>query len=317
MENTQPVIARKTVSVKVKKRKYNKSVAFWCWLFVLPNLLLFALFQGWPIVISFYYSMTDWSGLSATPDFIGLANFRELLNDSYFWSAYKNIFIYAVGTVPLQLMIGLLFATILNNPRLKFANIYRTLIFIPVVTSASIIGIIMGFIWSPNGGVNFLLMKLGLISAPIDFLGSMTWSMPTVIMVSIWMSVGINMVFWLAGLQGIPRELYEAAYIDGAGYLKTFFKITLPLLIPIGAVILLFNVAFSLRVFDLIKTLTDGGPFFATDVVSTYVYRHAFSGEVGQPRMGYANAAGLFFGFTVIIIMVSLQLVKAKLKAAK
>ncbi|MCK0471719.1 carbohydrate ABC transporter permease [Halalkalibacter sp. APA_J-10(15)] len=312
MENVSTTKRNKLTSIKQKK--YNKKVVLWCWLFVLPNLILFALFQGWPIVINWYYSMSNWSGLSAQPDFIGLANFRELISDQYFWNAYKNVFMFAAGTVPSQLILGLLFAVVLNNPKLKFANVYRTLIFIPVVTSASIIGIIMGFIWSPNGGVNYLLISMGIINVPIDFLGSMTWSMPTVIIVSVWMSVGINMVFWLAGLQGIPRELYEAAYIDGAGYVKTFFKVTVPLLIPIGAVILLFNFAFSLRVFDLIKTLTDGGPFFSTDVVSTYVYRHAFSGEVGQPRMGYASAAGLFFGFTVITIMATLQLIKYKLK---
>lgn len=315
MPNTQPALAEKTTIVK--KKKFNKKIMFWCWLFVLPNLILFALFHGWPIIISWYYAMTNWSGLNATPQFIGMANFRELIQDPYFWNAFKNVFIYSFGTVPLQLIIGLFFAVILNNPNLRFASIYRTLIFIPVITSAAIIGIIMGFIWSPNGGVNFLLMKIGILSSPIDFLGSMTWAMPTVIMVSIWLSVGINMIFWLAGLQSIPRELYEAAYIDGAGYLRTFFSITLPLLIPIGAVILLFNFAFSLRVFDLIKTLTDAGPFFATDVVSTYVYRHAFSGQIGLPRMGYASAAGVFFGFTVIIIMGILQYLKYKLQSKK
>ncbi|WP_163537980.1 sugar ABC transporter permease [Gracilibacillus sp. YIM 98692] len=297
------------------RKKRNRYIMFWCWLFVLPNIILFTLFQAWPIVTSWYYAMSDWSGLSSQIEFVGLANFQELINDKYFWNAYKNVFIFTFGSVPFQLMLGLLFAVILNNPKLKFASIYRTLIFLPVITSASIIGIVMGFIWSTDGGVNYLLMQLGILDVPIDFLGSMKWAMPTVIMVSVWMSTGINMIFWLAGLQGIPKELYEAAYIDGAGHFKTFFSITLPLLIPIGAVILLFNVAFSLRVFDLIKTLTDGGPFFATDVVSTYIYSAAFAGEIGQPRMGYGSAAGVFFGFTIIFLMLIIQYLRSKAKA--
>ena len=274
---------------------------------------LFALFQGWPIIVSWYYAMSDWPGLSSQIEFIGLANFRELIQDRYFWNAFKNVFLYTLGSVPLQLIIGLLFAVILNNPHLKYANLYRTMIFLPVVTSAAIIGIIMGFIWSPNGGVNYLLMQLGILDRPLDFLGNMTWALPTVIIISAWMSVGINMIFWLAGLQSISRDMYEAAHIDGAGHVRTFFSITLPLLIPIGAIILLFNIAFSLRVFDLIKTLTDGGPFFATDVVSTYIYRMAFAGEIGQPRMGYGSAAGVFFGFTVISIMGLIQYFRSRL----
>ncbi len=157
-------------------------------------------------------------------------------------------------------------------------------------------------------------MQLGeSLDRPLDFLGNMTWALPTVIIISAWMSVGINMIFWLAGLQSISRDMYEAAHIDGAGHVRTFFSITLPLLIPIGAIILLFNIAFSLRVFDLIKTLTDGGPFFATDVVSTYIYRMAFAGEMGQPRMGYGSAAGVFFGFTVISIMGLIQYFRSRL----
>ncbi|WP_208588551.1 carbohydrate ABC transporter permease [Gracilibacillus suaedae] len=313
MSNTETTLNKQ--SALNSKKKNKKNIAFWCWMFVLPNMILFILFQLWPIVSSWFYAMSNWNGLSSSIEFIGLANFKELVQDKYFWNAFKNVFIYSFGSVPFQLILGLLFAVILNNPKLKFASVYRTFIFLPVITSAAIIGIIMSFIWSSDGAVNYLLMQIGLLDTPIDFLGSMTWAMPTVIMVSIWMSTGINMIFWLAGLQGIPKELYEAAYMDGAGHIRTFFSITLPLLVPIGAVILLFNVAFSLRAFDLIKTLTDGGPFFATDVVSTYIYSAAFAGEIGQPRMGYGSAAGVFFGFTIVFLMLFIQYLRNKVKA--
>ncbi len=112
---------------------------------------LFALFQGWPIIVSWYYAMSDWSGLSSQIEFIGLANFRELIQDRYFWNAFKNVFLYTLAACPCSSLSAHRFAVILNNPHLKYANLYRTMIFLPVVTSAAIIGIIMGFIWETEG----------------------------------------------------------------------------------------------------------------------------------------------------------------------
>ncbi|WP_206105524.1 carbohydrate ABC transporter permease [Paenibacillus thalictri] len=287
-----------------KRKPQRRHVQLWCWLFIAPNLVMYMLFIGWPIAISWYYSMLDWSGLSSNISFVGLNNFKEIIADSYFWNAYGNSFVFMLGAVPLQLVLALLIAVILNNPKLRFAGGYRTLIFLPVVTTASIVGIIMVYIWGSDGAVNFLLTQLGLLDAPVNWLSDAKWAMFTVILIYVWKNLGINMVYWLAGLQSVPRELYEAARVDGAGHTRTFFHITLPLIAPIGAIILLLNIAGSLKVFDLIKTMTDGGPFFATDVVSTYIYRYAFSSELGLPRLGYASAAGMFFAFTIVVIAI-------------
>nr|WP_246362876.1 sugar ABC transporter permease [Paenibacillus alba] len=218
------------------------------------------------------------------------------------------------GVVPLNLFIPLILAVILNRPRLKGASIYRTLIFLPVVTTTSIVGIIMVFIWGSDGVVNDALMKIGLLSTPINWLGDAKWSMFTVVLISVWKNLGINMIYWLAGLQGIPKDLYEAAEVDGARGTKLFFNITIPLLLPIGAVILLLNVVNSLKVFDLIKTMTNGGPFFATDVVSTYIYRYAFSSEMGLPQLGYASAAGLFFAVTISALAIIQSVLNKRIK---
>lgn len=282
--------------------KRQRKHIWYCWLFVTPNLIFYALFQGWPILINWYYAMLDWSGLNANMKFVGLANFKELITDPYFWNAYKNSFIFMVSAVPIGLILSLLIAVILNNPLLKLSKLYRTIIFIPVVTTASVIGIIMVFIWSSDGGVNYLLSKLGLMDVPLNWLSDPKYAMLTVVIIYIWKNLGMNMIYWIAGLQGIPQELYEAAKVDGANSVKTFFHITLPLIVPVGMVIALLNVAGSLKVFDLIKTMTNGGPFYATDVVSTYIYRYAFSSEIGLPRLGYASAAGIFFAFTIIMI---------------
>ena len=306
-----------TGAVAVRKRSsaQSRKIALWCWLFITPNLIFYALFQGWPIIVNWYYSTLDWSGLSSNVTYLGLANFKELINDQYFWNAYKNSFIFMFGSVPLLITIALLAAVIVNNPLLKLASMYRTLLFIPVVTTTSVVGIIMVYIWGSDGAVNFALQKLGLLDQSINWLSDPEWAMLTVILIYVWKNLGINMVYWIAGLQSVPRELYEAARVDGAGHARTFFHITLPLIIPVGLVILLLDVAGALKVFDLIKTMTDGGPFFATDVVSTYIYRYAFSSEMGLPRLGYASAAGIFFAFTIVVIAIVQAVIRRSLQS--
>lgn len=296
-----------------KPFRSKRRVALWCWLFVTPNLIFYALFQGWPIIINWYYAMLDWSGLSSNVTFLGLGNFKELIADPYFWNAYANSFKFMLGAVPLLLVLSLFAAVVLNNPLLKLASMYRTLVFIPVVTTASIVGIIMVYIWGSDGAVNFALMKLGLLDQPINWLSDPSWAMFTVIIIYVWKNLGMNMIYWIAGLQSVPRELYEAARVDGASHARTFLHITLPLIVPVGLVILLLNVAGALKVFDLIKTMTDGGPFYATDVVSTYIYRFAFSSEMGLPRLGYASAAGIFFAFSIVLIAIVQTVVQRSL----
>ncbi|WP_317890813.1 carbohydrate ABC transporter permease [Paenibacillus arenilitoris] len=281
-----------------------------------PNLIFFAMFQGWPIIVNWYYSMLDWSGISSDAKFIGLGNFKELIADPYFWNAYKNSFLFMLGAVPLLLVLGLLAAVVLNNPLLKLAKMYRTLFFIPVVTTASVVGIIMVYIWGSEGAVNYALMKLNLLDQPVNWLGDPHWAMFTVILIYVWKNLGMNMIYWLAGLQSIPRELYEAAKVDGSTPAKTFVHITVPLIVPVGLVITLLNVSGALKVFDMIKTMTDGGPFFATDVVSTYIYRFAFSSEIGLPRLGYASAAGIFFAFTIVLIAVLQAVIRKMIGSA-
>lgn len=299
-----------------RNKNQKKRTLWWCYLFVLPNLIFYALFQGWPIVINWYYSTLDWSGISSNKTFVGLDNYRHLVADPYFWKAFGHSFLFMVSTVPILWLLSLLVAVVLNNPLLRLAKVYRTLFFIPVITTTSVIGIIMVFIWSSDGPINFLLTRLHLIEHEINWLSEPGMAMIAVIVTYVWKNIGMNMIYWLAGLQGIPRELYEAARVDGAGPARTFYSITFPLILPIGLVILLLNTAGALKVFDLVKTMTDGGPFYATDVVSTYIYRYAFSSEMGLPSLGYASAAGIFFAFSIILVGL-LQALVRKLAAGR
>ena len=200
-------------------------------------------------------------------------------------------------------------AYLLNDEKMKGRGLYRTMYFVPVVTTASVVGIIMIFILGVQGPVNHLLVTLHILQNPVNFLGNAKYALPTLVIISLWKDCGTYMIYWLAGLQGVSKDVYEAATIDGAN-----FHIVLPLIAPTGGIIAILCAINSLKVFDIVKTMTEGGPYYATDVIATYVYRTAFSSEIGMPRLGYASAAALFFGGAVIIIGILLNAMKDRLQ---
>lgn len=296
---------RKMNSVK-KKRIVRKNM--WCWVFMLPTLLLYILFQGYPIITSAWYSMLDWSGMTMNATFVGLQNFKELLADPLFKNSVVNSFKYMIFSVPIQLILSLVIAYILTSIIRKGATVFRTMYFIPVITTASIVGIIMIFIFGGTGPINQVLALLG--TDTINFLGDEKTALFTVVLIGIWKDLGTYMIYWIAALQSVSQDVYEAAKIDGAGKFRTFTDVVFPLILPIGGVIAVLCVIGSLKVFDIVQTMTNGGPYFATDVVATFVYRTAYSSTTGSPRLGYASAAALLFGLMVVTIGVVLNLVK-------
>lgn len=296
---------RKMNSVK-KKRIVRKNM--WCWVFMLPTLLLYILFQGYPIITSAWYSMLDWSGMTMNATFVGLQNFKELLADPLFKNSVVNSFKYMIFSVPIQLILSLVIAYILTSIIRKGATVFRTMYFIPVITTASIVGIIMIFIFGGTGPINQVLALLGIDT--INFLGDEKTALFTVVLIGIWKDLGTYMIYWIATLQSVSQDVYEAAKIDGAGKFRTFTDVVFPLILPIGGVIAVLCVIGSLKVFDIVQTMTNGGPYFATDVVATFVYRTAYSSTTGSPRLGYASAAALLFGLMVVTIGVVLNLVK-------
>jgi raffinose/stachyose/melibiose transport system permease protein len=286
----------------------------WHYVFVLPMLILFVLFTLWPMAGSVYYSFFNWDGVGPPTKYVGLDNFKETLFNPYFWNAFKNNYVFALAHLVVQYPLALLFAIILNNAMLRARNIYRLFIFIPVVTTTALIGLVFNVLLHPAGGpINASLLGIGLLTEPINFLGSEELALLSAIGISIWKNIGITMIYWLAALQTIPADLYEAAKIDGASKFRTFMSITVPLVAPLGAVILLLTFMQSLHPFDLIQALTHGGPNYASDVVDTFVYRYAFNPEMSLPRYGFASAAGLVFGVTIMIITVFQGIIVRKL----
>lgn len=282
--------------------------SLWSYVYLAPMLVLLLAFVMYPIVASLAYSFYHWNGIGSPSEFAGLGNFRNIIHDSIFWQAVEHTFIYAAVVVPVQLVLALALALVLNSRRLRFASFYRTLFFLPVVTSAAVIGVIIQLLVSNFGdSLNSILLSLHITHQHVDWLGDPRFALGIVIAVGIWQTLGYNLIYFLAGLQTIPEDLYEAARLDGAGRVATFRYVTVPMLRAVGVVIVVLAVIGSFQVFDLVQVITGGGPYFATEVVNTYIYQLAFGGlntTAVQPDIGLASAASFFYGLLLIVFAV-------------
>ncbi|WP_432970831.1 carbohydrate ABC transporter permease [Dactylosporangium sp. CA-233914] len=280
--------------------------ARWSYAYALPMMTLLVVFIVYPIAASLGYTLYRWNGIGDPSQYVGLDNFRRVIHDTIFWGALRHTFLYVAIVVPVQLVLALALALVLNQKRLRFASFYRTVFFLPVVTSAAVIGVVIQLLFSNFGDViNGILRDLDLIDGYVDWLGDPRFAMGIIIVIGIWHTLGYNLVYFLAGLQTIPEELYEAAKLDGAGRIASFRYITVPMLRSVGVVILLLALVGSFQVFDMVQVLTNGGPYFATEVVNTYIYHLAFggTGEV-DPDVGLASAASFFYGVLLIAVSV-------------
>lgn len=272
----------------------------WIGLFLAPTLVLFTLYTVWPSLSSLYYSMLEWRGLGQDRTFTGVENYARLLSDDLFWRSLAITLLIIVVTVPIRVGASLLLAIALNNPRLPFAGLLRTAFFVPVVATTAIVGILMGFVLDPSSGpVNALLEVVGL--GPVDFLGSSDTALGSVMGVHVWKWMGVTLIYWLAALQTVPGELLEAAEVDGAGPWDRLRHVTLPLLAPFALIITVLTVVETMQIFDLVVTMTGGGPFFSTIVTEVYIYDTAFGD--GRPDLGYASAIGVAFGVITVVLI--------------
>ncbi|QEN04292.1 sugar ABC transporter permease [Thiospirochaeta perfilievii] len=274
----------------------------WILLFLLPTLVFYGLFVVWPLLASLYYSFFQWDGFTPKPSyFIGFRNYIDVLQDEYFWNAGKNTLVFVLGNNLVKLPLTLVIAFVLNNVLKRGSNVYRALFFLPVVSSTAIIGVVMQFILNPTfGPVNNILSMLNITSSPIDFLGLKKVVLPAIMSVEIWHYTGQYIVYWMAGLQTVPASLYEAADIDGASGFQKFTKITVPVMKPFIVIISFIGIVMSLRVFDIVKTMTNGGPNFASEVIGTFIYKNSFGAIT--PKYGYSSAVAIIFGILLIVV---------------
>jgi ABC-type sugar transport system permease subunit len=271
-------------------------------LFVAPNLFFFAVFSFWPIIYSAWLSFHRWDMIAPVKQFVGLGNFSYLLNDAVFHRVILNTFTYTVGAVGGTLLLGLLLALLLNQP-LRLRDGARAVIFAPSLLSGAAISVIWIYMFDPRFGIIARLLGLVHLSSP-TWLTDPNWAMPAVLIVSIWKDLGFATVIFLAGLQAIPRDLYEAAKVDGAGVLWRFRSVTLPMLSPIVFFLGITTILSTFQSFDIIQVMTKGGPVDATNTLIYYVYQQGFVAF----NAGRSSAASLI----LFVLMLGVTLLQVR-----
>ncbi len=294
LAGTPPIVAQRSWMQRL--RRTDLLVAL---IFLLPNLIGFLVFTARAVVEAFRLSFYRADLL--TPEvWVGLGNYERLLNDQLFHKVLLNTAYYAFTSVPLAIIVGLLLGLAVNVP-LRGITLFRTAYFMPVVSSVVAIALLWQFLYNSDFGlINETLRAVGVRNPPV-WLSDPNWAMPALILMSVWRQGGYNMVLFLAGLQGIPQHLYEAAEIDGASRWSRFWHITLPMLSPTTFFVLIISIIGSFQVFDQALILTNGGPANATNTIVMYIYNTGWQ----DFKMGYAAAIAwilfmLLFGLTLL-----------------
>lgn len=268
---------------------------FWHVLFLVPGALLFVFAVIVPLASGVRYSFTNWDGISPTLTYIGWDNYANALRDEDLWTVLANTFKYAIMLTVIVNAVSLTLALLLDS-YLPWRNLFRTVFFLPSVISV----VLAGFIWSYNYSQGFprLLSSFGIdMTSP---LGNPDDALLGLVIIAVWQSIGAPMIIYIAGLQSIPPELIESARIDGANAFRVFRNVTFPLLAPSVTINVLLVLTGSLKVFDLVLVTTNGGPGFATEVLSTFIYKNAFSSF----KAGYGMALSMIFFVILVVVSV-------------
>ncbi|AEV30051.1 permease component of ABC-type sugar transporter [Sphaerochaeta pleomorpha str. Grapes] len=283
------------------------------WFFILPVGLLLAVFLVYPIFYSFYLSFTSTKGIVS--NFVGFKNYTRLFGDPMFYLALKNTFKILLLQVPIMLCLALVFASLLNNRKLKFKGFFRTALFLPSVTSLIAYTILFKMLFAYDGLVNHLLMFLNLVQKPLDWLGTPSLALFVLIVAMIWRWTGYNMIFYLSAMQNISGDLYEAASIDGASPTMSFFTITLPLLKPMILFTTVMSTIGTLQLFDEPMNLAQGGVTASTVgpnncflTLSVYIYNICFK---YTPNFGYAATVS----YAILIIIAILTYIQFRVSS--
>lgn len=281
------------------------------YLFIALPFTLFFIFQLAPVFISFFLSFTKYN-IVHPPTFVGLENYKNILfNDPLFWKAMQNTLVYTVGVVPIGVCLSLMLAIAIDQ-KIKFKNFFKSIFFLPTVTAIVAVSVIWKWLYAGEkyGLINFFIMKMGF--QPVDWLSSPTWTLPAIMIMSIWAGVGYNMILFLAGLQTIPNSMYEAAEIDGAGFWTKLTHITLPLLKPTIVFVAMVSFIFSFQVFDQVYIMTSGqggvgGVLNSGLTIVAYLYDKGFE----KFQMGYASAlAYIIFLLIFLLTMINKRFMK-------
>ena len=285
-----------------KSGKKNDWVAY---LYILPLMILSFALVYYCIINTVFVSFTDWDGMSDTFNLVGLKNYTKMLKDEVFWKAVTNNIIFFFGTVFVQAFVGFILAVLLKK-KLPGSNLFKAVYFMPIALATSITTAIFKIIMDPtNGSLNQLLRAIHLDGLAMSWLGDPKIALFSVIVVNIFQWMGFSMITYYAGLMSLPDDVYEAAKIDGAGFWRTTFSVTLPMVKGTTNVLIILGIVGSLKTFDLVKLLTAGGPGRTTTVLNTYLYEKAFN------DFNAGGAASI--GVAILIIAMIMSFLQIKL----
>jgi raffinose/stachyose/melibiose transport system permease protein len=297
-----------------RRRRRGRGVNATPWLFVAPALLVYAFVVLYPSLAGIYYAFTDWTGIGSHKSFVGLQNFRDLLHDDRAIGSVRNTLLLTVVLVIVQTAVGLLLALGVHA-RIRSRMVLRVVFFAPVVISPVMVAFLWKYIYNPDpdAGLNGLLGAVGLGSLHQDWLGNPSIALWSVAATVIWQYAGYSMVIFLAGLEAIPKELNEAALIDGAGTFARFRHVTWPLLAPALTINVMLSTIGGLKLFDQVFAATNGGPGYSTETLSTVLYKEAFV----YGHFGYSTAIALVLAlFVAAVSLVQIQYLRSREVAA-
>ncbi|WP_229596716.1 carbohydrate ABC transporter permease [Rossellomorea vietnamensis] len=281
-------------------------------LFLIPGVIILGAFIFYPMLNAIWLSFTNYN-IVTDAEFIGLENYKGLFADALFWKVLGQTLLYLVIVVP-ALVILPIFLAILVNQQVKGIGFFRSAYYVPVVTSMVVVGIAWKWVYADKGILNYILESLGLINEPVNWLTSTSTSIFAVMVVTVWKGLGYYMVIYLAGLQSISDDLYEAADIDGASKWKQIWHITIPLLMPSIMIVTIMSSISAMKVFEEIYVMTGGGPLNSSKTLVFYIYEEAFD----KLQMGYASAAGVvLFIITLIFSVINIKFMSKKESAIK
>ncbi len=291
------------MSKRKKRTPLARKLSLTGWIFIAPAAILIAVMYFYPMIRALILSFKKGIGVNMT--WAGISNYTRMFKDQIFITALKNNFLYLIIQVPIMLVLALILASILNNKNLRFKGLFRTMIFLPCATSLVSYAIIFRSLFATDGFINHILVGLGILGEPYNFLANPVSARAVIIIALIWRWTGYNMVFYLAGLQNIDNTIYEAARIDGASPFQSFTRITVPLLKPTILLTTIMSTNGTLQLFDESVNLTKGGPANATITMSHYIYNLSF---LKMPNFGYAAA----LSYVILILVAILAFIQMK-----
>ena len=296
----------------MKSLAYKKKNERQAYMIILPAIIGFFVFSIYPIIWVFRYSFFDYDGINAT--FCGLENFvRAFTRDAIFWKSVVNTFILAYGKLIVEIPLALIIALMISSSLVKFKKIFNIAFYLPRVTGSAVNCLIFTFLFATvNGKINNLLLDMNLISHPVSWLGGKWSAMFVLSLFGLWSGLSYNVLYFMAGVQNIPEDVLEAARVDGATRLQSFFKITLPMLAPVVKVILMLAMVNGMKIMDQVMLITNGGPAGETNVAMLHIYNLYFTSSQ-TPQYGYAACLGVVM--TVIIGIITCIYLKLSKKA--